>query len=609
MTKAKTTWMLFALAVLLTAWFALFEQEKLGQELEPGRLFFRLLKEDITRIQIEGPDDGTIVMEKKPSGIWYLLSPVRYRVGLGAIDTLCGALVYLRAKVPVTTEAQGAFPEDGARFRLTFTANDETRTVLVGNRHLSDDLVYYQVGDRCFLGEENLKVFCERSLDDWRDRGVCPVLPALAEYVEIHAAGKERVVCNREKNNVWYVNMPDRVRGDPGMIHDLVNKLSILKVSRFFRDDGQADLARFGLDKPRWRLQVRSLGDEKPHEILIGKQADAEEGGPAAKEGAVYIKRGDHTQVFLCEDTITPFLATTPGILRDLRLLPLDDYGWVREVACRGKGIDFSLLRRRAEDDWTLINRITGRQTRSPRERGAQLVEACKALRVGEFMPEKHIGAEQFRLTVTMDGLTDPMELIFGETTDPDVYMGRRKGVTGEKDIPFKFYSRLPVDVGATEILEDPQRATISKAKLLALHLRTDKGSWLLTRLNTWRAELKQKPTNSSRAPQIHVDQEVMNKALDMICRPTATFYELEKRPLADLGLVGAYARLRIYIDKSMGDYPYHELLVGKPFDDAKPDKGKSALSYIKLDSDPVVFVADPTPLFQLADYLAGKKP
>ena len=48
-----------------------------------------------------------------------------------------------------------------------------------------------------------------------------------------------------------------------------------------------------------------------------------------------------------------------------------------------------------------------------------------------------------------------------------------------------------------------------------------------------------------------------------------------------------------------MGTFPYKELLVGKQVDPPQP------LSYAKLDTDPVVFMLDPTPLVRLAEHLA----
>ncbi len=583
MARAKTTAVLFAAAVVLTAWFGVFERGKLGRELDPGRLFFRLLREDLERITIERKQEETVVLERVEGDRWQLSSPLTYDVERGRIDTLLRAIVFLKANVVVSEEAQNAFPKGGPRTVLHFSAQGEEHTVLIGNSHLTKDLVYYRVEDKMFLGRQNLKQYCERSIDEWRDKGVCPVMPDNAGYVEVEGAGKT-IVMERSPEGVWFIRKPVQYRGDPGMIQEFIKAFSVLSVKEFYTPGKDTPLASFGLEQPKWRFRIRKLEGIRDYEILVGDTI------PSADPPEIYIKRTDRSYVFRCEDTVSKYLKLGPADLHDRRVVPFEDYGWVKRISFRGGKVDFSLMRAAKESDWTLVDKKRDLETRSPAKRGGRLVDACRNLLIGEFVPDAHIGAEQLRVTLDIQDRSEPMVLIFGEEVEEGVFLGRRKGVEGEGDIVFKFPSRLPYEVVNTAIYEDLVRKTIKEDNLQTFTLRTKKGRWALVRLMRWQVDGR---------PEVEIDPAVMQKAVDFLCRPTASFYEPDPGPLKELGLQREYSRLRVAIPKTYGKYSYYELLVGREVGAGNP------LSYMKIDTDHVVFIADPTPMFNLVDHIA----
>ena len=596
MRRLKTTVILLVVAGLLTLWWGIVELPKIWEGLYPGRQFVHLLRDDIKRIEIKKPDQ-TIILERGADG-WTIEAPVNYPAGTGPVDTLVSALVFLESKRVFEKEVEGAFPESGPRFTVTFTAQGEQYVVDVGKRDLTEPLEYYRVGSRVFLGEEELKLCCERPVDAWRDKAVSPVNPDRAGRLVVEGETGSMIL-NRSKEGVWFFAEPFTTRASAAEVSALIDGVNTLAVLEFLCDDGTAPLAEYGLDKPRWTVEVTSIVDGKVHEILIGKTVPGGAAGSATtagQPGEIYVKRADRVQVFRCEDTVTRHLKRPPEDFRDRRVLPFGDHGWVKSVAVRGFSQDFSLTRAKEEDDWAGVSREVGAATfSSPRKRGATLVDETGNLQITRFCPEETIGAEQFRLSLHVDGLKEPMTLIFGRTVedDPDRYLARRQNVPGEPDVPFELYTSLPRRIGQAGSLyyRSMVQAIIDPDRLLYFSLLTPKGVWRLVHLGDWRLDEQ---------PALGVDQMKVGKAVAFLCRPSAAFYELEKTSLEDMGVSrGRYTALVQLPGVEHGKFPYRHFYIGQRIHKDRP------FCYARLDTKPTVFILDPTPLLELTEHLA----
>ncbi len=582
MTSWKTTAVLVAAAVGLTAWWVIVERPHMGEELYPGRLFFSLVREDIERIEIAKPTER-IVLARGAGGAWRLQMPVAYDAGVGPVDALVSAIVFLESKVEVAEGAEGAFPAGGPALTLRFRAQGEDHVIEIGNRHMSKSLAYYRCGTRLFLGEELLKVQCERPGQEWRDKSVVPLTPDQVGGVVIDGGGR-KLALERSPRGVWLMRMPLAARADAAVVQNLLDHLNALAVAEFIGDDGKAPRGDYGLDAPRWQVRVTPLGGRKEILLAIGK----------AREGAtppeMFVARADLPQVFRVEDTFTEALTKDIDDWREQRVLPFAESGWVRSVAVKGLTCEYSLTRATKESDWLLVNTKTGRQWKTPRQRGEVLVDSVGQLRVGQFLPGKPMGAERMRVTVTVEGLEAPMELIFGDEQAEGRCLVRRKGVEGEPDETLEVGSTL-----AERLADDVQwqplvRAEIPEDRLLGFDLRTEKGKWLLLRVADWQAD---------GFPNVALNQTLVQEAAKLVIAPTATYFEPSPKPPEELKLTRALCRVRVSIPEKRGEFPYYELLVGKEVDPPR------ALSYVKLDTDPTVVIMDPTPLLKLAEHLA----
>ncbi len=587
MTRVRTTAILLGVAGLLTLWWVVYEWPRLLEVVFPGRIFAHLTRDDITSFEIQKRDGTAVVLNRGVDGRWRLVEPLQYPAALGSVDTMISALVFLEA-TQFLEEAEGAFSPDGARALVRFTAQGEVYTVEVGNRHLaSEKLQYYRYGETLFLAEDSLKLYCDRSIFQWRDKTVCPLSPEYVGRVDVAGPG-ELLVLERAQRGVWFIRKPKTARADASAITNLIDGVNTLQVREFFNDDGGEDLGTYGLDDPRWRISVHALAGPESYEILIGNEI------PDTEPAAIYVKRGGAKQIFRCEDTVTPFLGKKLDELRDLRVLPFADYGWVNKITLRGYGQDFSLVRAKKDGAWAGVeNRAESTAFSTTKERAERLLDIVGNLKIVALRPEATIGAEQFRVVVSVEGRPEPMELIVGKEIEKYRYLARRSGVEGDEGVPFEIYSSLPGDVKelGRVVWEDPVRITpIPEDRFLHFEFITRQGRWLLLRFATWQVDGYQ---------DVKIDQDLVAKAAEFARKPTASFFEARPGSLAAIGLTRERCRFRIKLHKGFGVFPYWEFLIGNQVDPGAP------LSYAWLDTDPTtVFMLDPTPLVKLAEHL-----
>ena len=92
-----------------------------------------------------------------------------------------------------------------------------------------------------------------------------------------------------KQNNVWHLTEPLKVKADAMALGTFLNQLEEARFTRVVEEDPK-DLARYGLDSPRFRIQINTpeLGDKT---VLIGDAA------PSGHN--LYFKRADQKQVLL----------------------------------------------------------------------------------------------------------------------------------------------------------------------------------------------------------------------------------------------------------------------------------------------------------------------
>ncbi len=139
----------------------------------------------------------------------------------------------------------------------------------------------------------------------------------------------------------WQLREPVLARADTDAIDPLLGELEWLSAKRTFASASDADLAQFGLDKPRYRLTYK-VGNTS-HTLLLGNQDVHGEG--------VYAKIADRPEAYVVPKSVLEPIDRDPGHFRDKHLFPNLVVAWERELSIE-RGDVRTVLSKDGEQFW-----------------------------------------------------------------------------------------------------------------------------------------------------------------------------------------------------------------------------------------------------------------
>jgi hypothetical protein len=166
--------------------------------------------------------------------------------------------------------------------------------------------------------------------------------------LEVVAASGDRTLL-RKTGDAWRISEPLDVKADDTEVSGIVSNLASLEIQRVV-DEKAADLAQFGLAKPRVTVGFKKAGDAAASRLLLGDKN--------ATGGELYAALPGSPRVFL----VSSFLETTfdkgTFALRDKTILSFDR-AKVDSLEIVGK--DQRLAFAKAGDGWRLTSPVDAR--------------------------------------------------------------------------------------------------------------------------------------------------------------------------------------------------------------------------------------------------------
>jgi hypothetical protein len=286
--RPKSIGVLFAAAVLLTAYYAVFERGAGGVKIGP--VFTGIEYADIVELELEPgaiaqsalAPSPPVLLRKDGDGTWWIQKPP-----VLALQSRLGSIVWgIRelqeiASVP-DAEAATAFdsrgPESSIRFR---TREGDEHRVEVGRDHPTLDLCYARLDRRkLFLTRKEFKRNLQSRLDDLRSRAIFPIPKERAARLEVAGNPLSAKVVRREgETEDWRFVEPQPVLAGREEIARILDGLNAWQATSFVRDE-PGDLAPFGLDRPRLTIAIIERD---------GKRTSVQVGGDAPEKGRVYV--------------------------------------------------------------------------------------------------------------------------------------------------------------------------------------------------------------------------------------------------------------------------------------------------------------------------------
>ncbi len=413
---------------------------------------------EIVKIEMLTPDTGKrpIEVKRMGAGKWTITQPVQSLASNAKIKKVLSQFAGLKAARGYATKEFGSYDLARPAYRVTVTTDSgETHTVAFGTEVAEvagDDGAEYvdfytleeqggvekavprryaRVGDRpqvlivqdalCREMDGPLAAFREGAVvfaetpDD-----VTPIAPRGCESVSISVLddGKERTLKLAKAGKLWRLTSPLNARANAVRAAELLELLCALRADgpAAYVDNAPANLAPYGLDKPKIKVELDSGG--VTHTILFGSS-------PEDRPEWMYVQGSSRATVLLVKTgVLTHSLTESAEFFRSSRVIEFT--GREVEAMSFAYGDDrptLTIARRPAEPTkWRLEGAASGRAG-IPAVLLLRMI-ADLAVEPGGFVSENatslaHYGLDKPHITVTikLKGAA-PIELLIGDSPE-----------------------------------------------------------------------------------------------------------------------------------------------------------------------------------------------
>jgi hypothetical protein len=315
----KKTLGLVVVAALLGGYYYWYEvkgseQRKAAEE--AAQRIFQLNKDAIEAVTITRGQE-VIKLAKDAGEGWVLTDPVRAKAEQPTVDEVLDGLVEGKREKVIAEQAADLadFGLKEPSLVVAATVKDvATPTVLqFGVRTPTMSGYYAREGEQSKVLMVPTSLFSkfDKTVFNLRDKTVLALDQSQVKRVEVQH-GDQPIAAESEGDKGWKMVAPLQAKADKTKLNDLISAINGAKVKEFLEETPQ-DLAKYGLNPPRWRLTF-FIGDDRAEKTLLLGDEDT------AKSG-LNAKRGSMDPVFLVETKLLEKLPKEASDWRDRALM------------------------------------------------------------------------------------------------------------------------------------------------------------------------------------------------------------------------------------------------------------------------------------------------
>ena len=315
----KTTLGLVVVAALLGGYYYWYEvkgseQRKAAEE--AAQRIFQLNKDAIETVTIAHGRE-VIKLAKDANEGWILTEPVRAKAEERTVDEVLDGLVEgKREKViaeQATDLADFGLKEPSLVVEATVKDANSPSVLHIGARTPTMGGYYAREGEqsKVLMVPTSLHSKFDKNVFNLRDKTVLALDQTQVKRVEVQQ-GEQVIAVESEGEQGWKMVAPLEAKADNTKVNDLISTINGARVKEFLEEAPQ-DLAKYGLNPPRWRLTFL-IGDDRAEKTLLLGDEDT------AKSG-LNAKRGSMDNVFLVETKLLEKLPKEVGDWRDRALM------------------------------------------------------------------------------------------------------------------------------------------------------------------------------------------------------------------------------------------------------------------------------------------------
>lgn len=270
--------------------------------------------------------DSLKALELKPEGIrfkkekdqWLIVEPVRSKTETWQVNGLINSIADAK-KERVVASGRNAFADFGlapARHELILHYNGRTDTVWVGEKSPTGSYVFAAVsGDsQVYATHTLLLTNADKELFDFRDKTILSFETNNVERLKIE--NPKATIEARKEGDDWYILDGERkILADDGKISQILSTVRNAKAKKFV-EETPANLNKYGLTKPGYRLELSVSGDGGLHTLIVGNR----------ENGTYYARDVSRDPVFTVDSSTVHKLDVSLWDLREKKLADFYSY-------------------------------------------------------------------------------------------------------------------------------------------------------------------------------------------------------------------------------------------------------------------------------------------
>ncbi|MGN0647578.1 MAG: DUF4340 domain-containing protein [Oscillospiraceae bacterium] len=318
---------IIALAVAVIALCAVYfvvdhkaDDRERHQQLGAGKTLFSFDASSISRVTLESEDGYFAFDWDAVNATWQLASADQFSFNTYAISTICNYFSELSSEKTVVFDCQdtAVYGFDAPTVLKVYTTDkgEEAPYVLyVGDSTPTYDAYYAMLPDSndvYTIGYTQGSIFCADK-NMLKNTYLFDTFSTLVDAYQLIRDGETVFSLERDSDALWQMTYPRPYTVHASNITNLMDSLVRVQVDSFV-EENPTDLAKYGLDKPRYVLKLRGTinGNAVSRELLFGNMITEND-----NETQMYGYISDSKQVFIVTKAAVSFLEqdTTAYIL------------------------------------------------------------------------------------------------------------------------------------------------------------------------------------------------------------------------------------------------------------------------------------------------------
>lgn len=406
--KLKTTIILLIVAAIGISYVFLYERKQLPHE-EWERLQKKVIPDFkssmIKKIELNN-ESGKIVMEKTGDDYWYIVEPQKLRADNSEVNSILSEFEFMNKVGSFKKEGDKPFdlkdygldvPKTSITMftnipakadKIQVTGPRDKYTVFVGQKLAAGDNVYIKLdtSEEVVVVPGTLHDKVVKNVLDLRSKWVFTFDKEAVDSLQIKT-NEFNVVCNR-KGSFWRLVEPINDLADLEKIKEIIGKLKNLQIDRADFLPESVELAKYGLDNPRYTVTINEKGSSQS--VVFGHSLD----------NKVYVKRTDEPTIFFLKDPVLVDLSKKPNDLRDKKVVRFEAIGTygINKLEIKTP-TDLVAIEKSLDLDWKITKPIN---IYADQDTVKNFIEKIKVLDIEDFVSDKPADLSTY-------GLKDPV--------------------------------------------------------------------------------------------------------------------------------------------------------------------------------------------------------